>query len=489
MPKQPLRDIVIILPGISGSILQKDGRDVWAPSAQAVLGALRTWGASLEDLRLTGDDPEVDDLGDGVRATRLAPDVHLIPGLVKIDGYSQTVRMIEDAFDVTRGSIDDDQPANLIEFPYDWRRDNRFTARQLKRLIDRRLPQWRAASGAEDAKVILVGHSMGGLVSRYYLEVLEGWQDCRALITFGTPYRGSPNAIDYLANGYKKLFLDLTEVMRSLTSVYQLLPIYKALRVDGVYQRVAETEGIPGIDRSLAAQGLAFHREIEAAVAEHRRSLDYLEQGYKILPVVGTRQPTFQSAEMVDGRVTVLADLPAGIDARLDNGDGTVPMLSAIPIELSQAYQDTFIAERHASLQRNRDVLDDLRMRLERMQIVGLDGIRDLSDVPGAQPSPAAAQRPALALGVDDAYAANEPIQMWATVVNQAAPPRSLEATIEGLAGQSPTLTQPFEPQGDRWTLSLERLPSGPYRVSVRASDTAAGGPSAVHDVFEVVSG
>ena len=42
--------------------------------------------------------------------------------------------------------------------------------------------------------------SMGGLVSRYFLEVLEGWRDARALLTFGTPYRGSLNALDALAS-------------------------------------------------------------------------------------------------------------------------------------------------------------------------------------------------------------------------------------------------------------------------------------------------
>jgi hypothetical protein len=35
---------------------------------------------------------------------------------------------------------------------------------------------------------------MGGLVARYYLEVLGGWEKCRALFTFGTPHRGSLNA-------------------------------------------------------------------------------------------------------------------------------------------------------------------------------------------------------------------------------------------------------------------------------------------------------
>lgn len=125
-------------------------------------------------MALGGDDPNVDDLGDGIRATRLVPDAHLIPGLVKIDGYSAMVRLITDTFKVQRGSIDDDGPANFFEFPYDWRRDNRVAARQLKTLIDRRLSQWRAFSGADDAKVILLAHSMGGLVARHYLEMLDG---------------------------------------------------------------------------------------------------------------------------------------------------------------------------------------------------------------------------------------------------------------------------------------------------------------------------
>jgi triacylglycerol esterase/lipase EstA (alpha/beta hydrolase family) len=92
---------------------------------------------------------------------------------------------------------------------------------------------------------------MGGLIARYYLEVLGGWQTCRALITFGTPYRGSVNSLDFLANGYKKSFLDLTEVMRSFTSVYQLLPIYEMVNVDGQYRRIADPDlTIDNVDRA-----------------------------------------------------------------------------------------------------------------------------------------------------------------------------------------------------------------------------------------------
>lgn len=145
------------------------------------------------------------------------------------------------------------RPADFIEFPYDWRLDNRINAAMLRDLVSDRLRRWREYSHNPDARVIFLAHSMGGLVARYYLEVLEGLRDCRALITFGTLYRVSLNALDFLANGYKRLFVDLTEVMRSFPSAYQLLPIYKALRVGSDYVRVAEATGVPGVDRRWPA--------------------------------------------------------------------------------------------------------------------------------------------------------------------------------------------------------------------------------------------
>ena len=203
MTKIPMKDMVVILPGILGSVLQKDGRDLWAISGQSFWNLVTNSKETIKSLELGFDDPSLDDLGDGIRATRLIEDVSIIPGLVKIDGYTQTTRMITDNFEVTMGDIyndPDEKAANLYHFPYDWRRDNRIHARKLKTLIDKRLKRWREASGAPDAKVVLLAHSMGGLVSRYYLEVLGGWRDARALFTFGTPHRGSINGVNFLAN-------------------------------------------------------------------------------------------------------------------------------------------------------------------------------------------------------------------------------------------------------------------------------------------------
>jgi pimeloyl-ACP methyl ester carboxylesterase len=470
-----MKDMIVILPGIMGSVLQKDGKDLWAVSGQAIWQVLTRSGAMIRDLKLGQDSPDADSLDDGIKATALIQDTHLIPGFWKIDGYTQTANLITDNFDVTLGDIysdPDDKAANFYHFPYDWRRDSRANARILKKLIDKRLNRWREASGAADAKVILIAHSMGGLVSRYYLEVLEGWQDSRALFTFGTPYRGSLKAVDFLANGYKQLFLDLTEVLRSLTSVYQLLPIYKVLNIDGEYQRIAEVANLPNIDQKKAQDALAFHREIEAAVERHLQDERYLN-GFSVVPISGVRQPTLQSATLLNGKLTASEDLPQILKNRSDlgDGDGTVPKVSAIPIERSSNLDNFFIAEQHGALQNQQQVLESLLNTLRLSQY-------DLAGVRKAEPEAA------IGLSVDDLYTTEEPVFLRARVtgVNAA----RLKAEITPVSSDSPTLTLNFEEKTDGWMLITE-LPTGLYRVRVQADSAGEQTPVPVHSLFEVV--
>jgi hypothetical protein len=322
---------------------------------------------------------------------------------------------------------------------------------------------------------------MGGLVARYYLEVLEGWRDCRALFTFGTPYRGSLNALDFLANGYKKAFVNLSDVMRSFPSVHQLLPIYRAVRVGDEYRRVAEAGRLPGIDPTLAVDALAFHREIEASVTKRRDNDDYRRDGYTIVPIVGTRQPTNQSGELTKGQVTVSRDLPPWIDPLLADGDGTVPRASATPIELSEAYRDTFVPERHGSLQCNAAILADLRGRLEQSQVRGLGAIR------GPRESSAAAERPAIALDVDDLYLPGEPVTIRAELINTTSkkPLRAHIEPVEPLTGPAPRTTD-MTPSHGGTRLKLSDLPSGVYRLTVEADEAGPTAPAPVHDIFAV---
>lgn len=475
--KAPMKDLIVILPGILGSVLQKDGRDLWAVSGQATWQVLTRSEQTLRNLKISQDDPEKD-LEDGIRATALIQDTHFIPGLWKIDGYTKTARLITDNFDVTPGDIYNDPPdkaANFYQFPYDWRRDNRASARILKRLIDERLKCWRETSGATDAKVILMAHSMGGLVARYYLEVLAGWQDSRALFTFGTPYRGSLKAVNFLANGYKKLFLDLTEVMRSLTSVYQLLPIYKVVNVNGEYHRIAELDNLPNIDKLKAQDAQAFHLEIASAVERHQEDPQYL-RSFTVIPISGTQQPTLQSATLINGTLTASEDLPAPFKDRLDlgDGDGTVPKISAIPIERSKNLDNFFIAEQHGSLQNQAQVLDNLLNTLRFSQF-------DLANVRKGEP------QTAISLALEDLYLTDEPIALRARLIGLASATGKLKAEIQDVSGDRPALTFDFVEQEREWVLAIDDLPGGLYRVKVQAENLGDQTPTPIHDIFEVV--
>jgi hypothetical protein len=357
-PRHKLRDVIVLLPGILGSVLQKDGRDVWALSGSAIATGLRTRGASLAVwLRLAGDAPDIPDLGDGITATGLLPDTHVLPGLWAIDGYTRIREAILATFEITPGR-------NYFEFPYDWRRDNRVAATRLAIYGARWLKDWRRSSGAADARLVLVAHSMGGLVARHYLEVLGGWRDTRMLVTFGTPFRGSPKALRALVAGVAVPgVVDLSDAVRSWTSVYQLVPRYPCYDPgSGSPVRVGETSGIPNVDARRAAAGLRFHLDIDAARTANEQDAAYQKAGYALHTVVGTFQPTLQYARRVREGVHFQDTFPD----QAVQGDGTVPEMSATPIELGARPASFPVAERHASLQNASSVLDFLTHALSR---------------------------------------------------------------------------------------------------------------------------
>jgi pimeloyl-ACP methyl ester carboxylesterase len=450
--KHPMDDVIVLLPGITGSVLQKDGKDVWALTPSAARRALLTLGHDIGDLELPSDDKD-----DGVEATELMPDLHLIPGLWKIDGYGGVRRFINDTFDVTLGR-------NYFEFPYDWRRDNRIHAKRLKEESRRWLGEWR--KDHPQAKLILVGHSMGGLISRYFLECLEGWRDARALVTFGTPHRGSLNALDFLVNGLRKGFgpvtlLDLSKLVRSFTSVYQLLPIFPAYR-PGPGQAMVhlkDATGLPHVDLERVKAADEFHREIERAVSDHLTNELYVRHRYRIHSIVGTYQPTSQSAEAHGGGIRLL-EVYDGEDL---GGDGTVPRVSATPIEFEHEEGAMFGAELHASLQNFQPAL------------VHLDGVLTGRDTSRFRPV-----RSKVGLDIEDLYETTEPI---AISVRSADPEAELVAVVTDASTEEEVRRAPVQPtDAIWWPAELPPLASGTYRMRIE------GGKSVepVTDLFVV---
>jgi pimeloyl-ACP methyl ester carboxylesterase len=353
-------DLVVVLPGITGSTLGVRGADgspasenlIWAPSAGAVWKLL-TGGSSILKKALPegiGDAaPE-----DGVEPVALMPDVHVLPGIwTPIRGYDVLVNDLEGlGYRRDNGP----KPPNLIAFAYDWRLSNRYNGERLKTVVEPALERLRAEGGASaDARIVFVVHSMGGLVARWYIEKCGGAEVTRKLITLGTPWRGATDALEQLVNGVKKgigpLSLDLTAFSRSMPSLYQLLPEYACISNGGGYAKTTEV-AVPNLSSAMLGDAMAFHTDLQAAEAARAASHEMTHM------IVGIRQPTQTTVSLQDGRATTYQTF--GNDN--DYGDGTVTLTGAVGLGESL---DTNVAvrvpEQHTNLQCNQFVLDQVQ--------------------------------------------------------------------------------------------------------------------------------
>ena len=458
---EPMPDVVVLLPGITGSELKKDGHVIWGWSGRVLARNLLTLGQDSVNTLWVGQDSPVDEfLDDKVVASRLLPDLHMLPGIWKIDGYGAVADFITSEFRAVENE-------NFFPFPYDWRRDNRSSAHTLKKRADEWLHRWRAKSGNPNAKLILIGHSMGGLVSRYFLEVLEGWRDTRALITFGTPFRGSLNAVDALANGMKELdVINLSRLARTLNSLYQLLPTYECIDAgSGELRRVVDG-GLPNADLARVKDAFEFHEEIRRAVEAHQQDEAYRKDRYHVYPIVGYRQPTNQSGRILGNRVEMLRE-HRGTDL---GGDGTVPRPSAMPLEQEDAAMGMFAATRHASLQ-NADAV-----------LMHLGGLLSSLYLPLGDFRAPKTRLVQLSLDLADLYRANQP------VIVRARPSQAgvaLGATFVDVELGREVERLPMTAAGDGWrSVTFAPPRAGAYRVSVSGNQT---GVEPAADVFEVM--
>jgi pimeloyl-ACP methyl ester carboxylesterase len=459
-------DVVVLLPGITGSVLAKDGKEIWAPRAGAVLRAVLSLGRSLRGLEVADDDWQAPDLGDGVHATRLMPDVHLLPGLWKIDGYGEIQRYLTEVFDLVEGQ-------NFFPFPYDWRRDNRAAARRLEQRSADWLANWRQTSGIQEAQLVLIGHSMGGLISRYFVEALGGWRHTRAVITFGTPFYGSVNAVDYLLNGYPKgigpLGLDLSDMLRSCRSIHQLVPSYRCVYDDGGGASKPADAKIPGWRSEWNGALLTFQEEMEVAARENRSDPNFQRDPVVYQPIVGTDQPTKQSVVVRDGTTTI--EWRRG--DRDEAGDGTVPLLSAALSGTEQ--QRTFAPEQHARLQNYDSMLAHLKGVLSSLYQVRVEDLR-------------AAATAWYAFKADDVYLPDEPVAVQLGLCS--AEDKTSLPDAEAVITLTNRLTGAVLPQRPRRIgrgmspVVLGALPPGEYTITI----TGHAETAPVSDVLVVAS-
>src|SRR5262249_22174616 len=121
---------------------------------------------------------------------------------------------------------------NLFVFPYDWRLSNFETAKALKKFIEEDQQELR------NGKFDIVAHSMGGLVTRIYLQQYGGAAKVRKVIYLGTPFQGSMNALATLSQGWGRVANGLAggldgirKTILSMPAFYELFPRYACCRI------------------------------------------------------------------------------------------------------------------------------------------------------------------------------------------------------------------------------------------------------------------
>ena len=472
MTQQAFGDLVVVIPGILGSrLVRKAGgraSTVWDFSLRHLPALLLT--AVTQGIALEGNGIDAPD--DDIEAADLF-NYQLLPGYFGVDDYASLVQALQ-------GSVGERQ---VMTFPYDWRLSNRHAAAALERRALDALTRWRAESGNGQAKLWLVCHSMGGLVARYFCECLSGAPFTRAIISIGTPHRGSVRALDALVNGKRIGGINLSRMVRSMPSTYELLPLFPVLRsVDGgtvTLKRIAEVFGLdsvtgidlpgwvtpatgdpqplPGIDRVMLKRALEFHAAIRSP-AEARAGRGE-PAAYEQYVFFNRRQPTALSAQL-DGAALRLFDTTPRLRAGLrvedeDRGDGTVPSFASLPIEWDDSRDAIAVAEKHAEMQAGQALQQTLFNRMRPLDVRGMKGAppRD-SDV--------------LALEVPSVRMAGETVHVMTSAL------RPTQGFIDVVHIESGSRqTRPFTLAGDNRPTAWDFVGLGPgvHRVILRAAD------------------
>ncbi|MFF2328525.1 MULTISPECIES: hypothetical protein [unclassified Streptomyces] len=360
-------DLVVFVPGILGTRLTRDGKDVWNQSKQALL-SLRNPGTAAQGLTLPeGIGDEAPEEPFALDADQLLKGPEAFPGFLSCLGYPD-VRTALGWTDESRGGKGP-HPKQYVVFPYDWRLSNRLTAHRLRARAEAALDEWRHIAPEvypeahdDPPRLVLIAHSMGGLVSRYYLECLGGREHTRALVTLGTPFEGAAKALRVLTGHawepqrvttrvverVLSVNAGLAALARSFPSVAQLLPVYGAVLEAGRRKRRLLTSvPVPDLPSPLVDEAFGFHQEINDAWERNQAGLT--APPYRVHCFVGTGHPTTHGVVVgVDGSL----EFPTHFDNEGDwSGDGTVPKGSGIARwTLEREDEVLWNGERHAGM-------------------------------------------------------------------------------------------------------------------------------------------
>ena len=230
---------VIFIPGFMGSELWQGSERVWP------------------NVKYYFKNPDIFKYSDAEPNTLMpggvVDEVVVVPNLIKFDRYNRLGDYFVEELKYERG-------VNFFEFAYDWRQDVRRSAQKLSQMIDGlKLSQ----------PVTIIAHSLGTLVTRYYLTRLGGNKKVERVMLMGGPHRGVPRIVFNLLVGATKIPLGafgerIRQIGLSLPALYQILPTTDfTLENSDKKINFLEYEGwLPEENRRLLRSAREFRKEI-----------------------------------------------------------------------------------------------------------------------------------------------------------------------------------------------------------------------------------
>ena len=245
-------------------------------------------------------------------------------------------------------------------FTYDWRKDNRLSAQALAEFIERVLRvagvHERSAGRRPPRQVVLIGHSMGGLVIKWCATQIISARKIAKIITIATPYKGSLKAVEALLPGARNLFgiehkKSMRHAARTMPGLYQLLPNWKGAVVDSRSGKSLSPFKVASWQKSLVTSLAKKYtpeflpRKLSDAQAFSKVvSKPWPESlARKVYYAYGVNSNTWRQVK-VDTREDNLYMFNKAVED--DKGDGTVHSLSGIQKEIPKGIR-TYIDERH----------------------------------------------------------------------------------------------------------------------------------------------
>lgn len=199
MPVAKGRRTVIFVPGLMGSELWLGNERVW-PNVKTIL-------TNPELFTYPSEIP--------LEPRAIVDELVIVPNFIKVDQYNRLGDYFVDELQFQRGE-------DFFEFAYDWRQDVRISAAQLGELVE---------SLDTGQPLIIIGHSLGTLVTRYYVECLGGDKHVERVILMGGPHKGvvkillnmlvAPQLVPFGIMGER-----MREVVMTFPCTYQILPVY-----------------------------------------------------------------------------------------------------------------------------------------------------------------------------------------------------------------------------------------------------------------------